>query len=112
MSSLLLLKCIVEENAGGLREEGWVLALAWRAASVPGERRERETASAWAREGISAMRGNLSSRGFSGMHGGAGRRMAGRVSVQSREEQGACIYQGMDPQPGPQEPEGSFPRRS
>ena len=51
---MLLLKCIVEESAGGLREEGWVLALAWRVASIPGERRERQTASAWAREGISA----------------------------------------------------------
>lgn len=31
------------------------------------------------------------------------------VSVQSGEEQRACIYQGMDPQPGPQEQKVPFP---
>lgn len=69
-----------------------MLVLAWRVALIPGEGSERETASVLAQEE------NLSYRGSSGMHGGAGRRIVGRVSLQSREEQGTCIHQGMDPQ--------------
>lgn len=55
------------------------------------------------------MRGNLGYRGSLGMHGGAGRRIDGRVFVQSTEEQEACIHQGMDPQSSPQEPKVPSP---
>lgn len=51
MSNLLLLKCIVEESAGGLKG---VLALARRLTLVPGEGSEEETAAVLAGEGISA----------------------------------------------------------
>lgn len=63
-----------------------MLVLAWSVASLPEEGEGNDF--------CPGMKGNLSHRDSSGMHGGARRRIAGRVSVQPREEQGAGIHQG------------------